>query len=284
MFALALDDAVRNSGLSVSVLAKRLGDRGTPVSVAALRSWRRGVRHPEGARSLDALDNLEEILRLPRGHLAARLGPTRRLSPDRAQHYEDLVGRDGPLASMKQSLDLDCPSELERIGDSRVVVVGKDARSWSVTKRVHWRARANGARRAPDMLHLEHPTHTPPEVAARDGVTLGRHVWDAASGFGVWELVLDHPLALGETATTEHRIDVVEAVDLPNYWMIVERRIAFSALCIRWHDSAPPLVELHEETGDDARVHVRRASGRSIHHAVTGFGPGAFGFEWDAPK
>lgn len=92
-FASTLDAAIRARGLGLFEGRRRLTRMGTPMS--ALRSWRVGARRPEHRNSLDALDNLEEILRLDAGDLSARLGPSRRLRRTREDAADDILGTPG---------------------------------------------------------------------------------------------------------------------------------------------------------------------------------------------
>src|SRR5690606_34148545 len=80
-FAEALSAAIRVRGLTLSRLHDRLVARGNPVSMATLSYWRSGARHPEGAQSLAAVTDLEELLDLDRGTLVDRLRPTLRTGP-----------------------------------------------------------------------------------------------------------------------------------------------------------------------------------------------------------
>jgi hypothetical protein len=80
-FAGALRDAIAARDVSLVWLRDRLADLGSPVSLTTLSYWRSGRRHPEGAGSHAAIDEIEGLLGLPDGALTSRLGPTRRVGP-----------------------------------------------------------------------------------------------------------------------------------------------------------------------------------------------------------
>jgi len=94
-FAEALRAAIEKRGVTLQWLHDRLRGLGRPVSVATLSYWRSGRSRPEHQTSLDALELLEELLRLPPGHLESRLGPPRRGRP---------IGPNSPLAQIDPRL------------------------------------------------------------------------------------------------------------------------------------------------------------------------------------
>ncbi|MDT0495270.1 helix-turn-helix transcriptional regulator [Streptomyces griseus] len=72
-----LREALNRRGLSLERVSERLRGRGIAISQATLSSWQRGRSQPERARSLRAVEVLEEILELPAGALRSLLGPRR---------------------------------------------------------------------------------------------------------------------------------------------------------------------------------------------------------------
>ncbi len=76
-FPAVLREALGRRGLSLERVSERLKARGITISQATLSSWQRGRSQPERARSLRAVDVLEEILDLPAGTLRSLLGPRR---------------------------------------------------------------------------------------------------------------------------------------------------------------------------------------------------------------
>ena len=76
-FAEALRAAIRARGLGLERIRYRLRGRGTSLSLATLSHWQSGRCRPERPESLQALEYLEEILRVPEGSLRRLLGPPR---------------------------------------------------------------------------------------------------------------------------------------------------------------------------------------------------------------
>ncbi|GAA3582718.1 hypothetical protein GCM10022222_79380 [Amycolatopsis ultiminotia] len=73
----ALRVAIRARGLGLERIRYRLRSRGTAVSLATLSHWQSGRCRPERPESLQALENLEDILGLPGGVLRRLLGSPR---------------------------------------------------------------------------------------------------------------------------------------------------------------------------------------------------------------
>lgn len=82
VFATRFSDALRERGMTLSELSKRLSGDGNPVSLATLSYWRSGGRQP-GEASIPIVDSIEGILGCPsarsvdvplaRPHLRARV-------------------------------------------------------------------------------------------------------------------------------------------------------------------------------------------------------------------
>lgn len=72
-FAILLATALARSGLTLEGISKRLGQAGTPVSVATLSYWQTGKNTPRRLSSLQAIDELERLLALPSGALRQTL-------------------------------------------------------------------------------------------------------------------------------------------------------------------------------------------------------------------
>lgn len=80
-FASALRDAINAKPVTLSWLQRQLKARGNRVSMATLSYWRSGARRPEGAQSLAALADIEELLGLRVGALSRMLRSTNRTGP-----------------------------------------------------------------------------------------------------------------------------------------------------------------------------------------------------------
>lgn len=280
-FASTLDAAIQARGLTVSELRRRLEHRGTPVSESALRFWRAGARRPEQGHSLAALENLEEILRIDRGDLSARLGPSRRLRRSRADTTENIAGTPGALQPLLESIGCVDLAELERLGDSVVLDMRADRRIRAVSNRTLLRSRVEGGRRFIVPLSIDTPTETRPTISVA-GAEEGRSAYDPDTGWAVWELLLPRGLAIGETALVEYSCtDIVDTEDVTHFMCLAERRMAHADLWVRFDGDPPPWNERMAEDDTGVSSSVISPTGRSVHHAVHDFGPGLFGLRWE---
>ncbi|EAP97287.1 hypothetical protein JNB_17493 [Janibacter sp. HTCC2649] len=279
-FASTLDAAIRERGLTLAELRRRLEHLGTPISESALRFWRTGARRPEHRHSLDVLDNLEDILGLGRGDLTARLGPSRRLRRSRADATDSIAGTPGVLQPLLETIGCVDLAELERLSDSVVIEIGADRRIRSASNRSLWRSRVEGGRRLMVPLSIDSPTESRPTISVR-GAEEGRWAYDSATGWAVWELLLPRGLAIGETAVVEYSCtDIVDTEDVTHFACSAERRLAHAGLWVRFDGDPPRWNERIEEDDTGLSTSVISPMGSSVHRTVQDFGPGLFGLRW----
>lgn len=207
-FAAALDAAIANAGLTLDRVRHHLTLRGVVVSRATLSYWRQGRSRPERAKSLHAVEHLEEVLALPAGALAGLLGPKaprgrwlgrsvgtverRRLWPTGRPIFAELAAPpDGQLQfwSIHDQLAVDNDSQ-ERMLRVRMVA----------------EATLDGVSRALMFYQSDDPGQPAPEVTDVRFCHLGRMRTDPASGLTMFELVLDRPLARGDTTVMEYEL------------------------------------------------------------------------------
>ncbi|WP_353951053.1 hypothetical protein V6K52_15610 [Knoellia sp. S7-12] len=279
-FASTLDAAIRARGLTLPAVHRRLNHLGTPISESALRSWRAGARRPEHRHSLDVLDNLEDTLRLARGDLSARLGPSRRLRRSREDAADDILGTPGALRPLLEAIACADLGELERLGDSLVIDIGVDRRVRAASNRSLWRARVEDGRRFLVPLAIDAPTETRPTLSVV-GAEEGRSAYDPVTGWAVWELLLPRGLSIGETAVVEWSYaDIADSEDVDNFGCMAERRMAHAELWVRFDGDPPRWIERFVEDDTGLSTTVVRPTGKSVHHTVQDFGPGLFGLRW----
>lgn len=279
-FAFTLDAAIRARGLTSTELLRRLEHLGTPISEGALRFWRAGTRRPEQGHSLAALENLEEILRMGRGDLSARLGPSRRLGRSRAHATDIIAGTPGALQPLLETIGCVDLAELERLRDSVVIDMGVDRHVRAVSNRTLLRSRIEGGRRFIVPLSIDTPTETRPTISVT-GAEEGRAAYDPDTGWAVWELLLPRGLSIGETALVEYSCTgIVDTEDVTHFACLAERRMAHAELWVRFDGDPPQWTERMEEDEQGLSTAVIRPTGRSLHHAVHDFGPGLFGVRW----
>lgn len=214
-FAGVLREAVRERGLSLERLRSELSGHGVRVSVATLSYWQTGRSRPERATSLAAIGPLEQVLGVPRGHLAGRLdfrhgggGAARGSAPGPS---DDVLAPDwGAAGRAFAQLGL-WPGD----GVTRVSIHDRLHLGAGGTPRTgHIRSLLRGTRDGVDRYavwvnHLE-PGAVPPTITAELNCRLGRvESPDPEAGVAA-EIILSRPLRVGETLMIGYRIDSPE--------------------------------------------------------------------------
>ncbi|SDX56702.1 hypothetical protein SAMN05421504_103123 [Amycolatopsis xylanica] len=247
-FPVALRAAIVASGLPLDRIRHHLALRGAAVSVPTLSLWQSGRRRPARAESLRALGHLEQVLGVRPGALAALLGP----SKPRGRRA------DGVLAVSQHDLvAVDAGGRISTVHSRTVLLAsGAGADRWTVS----W----------------ELPDGQAPEVVAQRHCRVSRIDHDLDRRSLTAELVLDAPLADGESLTLEYlavsgktagRGQFVRLLDRPTRDYVLEAGFeTLPARCVRLHQpvEAPaarfrPLVP-----GPSGSVHLAEAdvSGR----------------------
>lgn len=283
-FAIEFDRALDARRMTLVRLREKLVAVGSPVSVATLSYWRSGKRQPEHPTSFDALEHIEGFLGLPDRHLSRLLGPNRRRLPRSPGRFDEIVGHPGAASDFLAQLRLD-EQDLVAIGGSLTVNVGPDRKVIDTVNRLVWLARADGATRGVIHIHLDEPDSPEPTLEVLGGAQRGGSVYDPDTGLFSVELILDHPLAVNETAITEHRrpASPTSTEILHGYRLVAERRVTESSLWIRFHPSALPVAtecEWYEDSDSGTTNGPAKLGGRALHHIVRNFGPGGFGLRW----
>ncbi|MDR6866836.1 hypothetical protein J2Y69_001435 [Microbacterium resistens] len=290
-FASALHRAIEDRKISLTEIRRRLGDAGSPVSIATLSYWRAGARRPEGAQSRVAIDELERILRLEPGELSDLMGPTRRPGhlrpPGPGFSDEELTAAVGETLA---ALDAAPQTSLREISSTTTAEVGADGGVRVYTTRVLLQAAAGTIQAIPVAYTVSSPEAigSAPQPFVVSGVRLGRqHVHPSRTIIGV-RLELDVPITAPETAFFEFGYRIPEAHPLERSLnhgvlrksreLIVEARFTPDAL--------PDWVEEVEDDEDGERVIPRTLNGTTIHAVRRGFGPGSLGLRWgyDEPE
>jgi len=285
-FAERLDAAMTERGLTLVRLRTTLRDRGLAVSLATLSYWRSGQRRPEGARSLEVVQEIEDVLGLPSGHLLWARGPSRRPGPRESVASPESVLPAG-LPVREAMARLDVADWADRIRQEEVhgtLDVGPDGAQQQVQTRSLIRALVDGVRAYPVVIFAEEPFLEPPALVAVAGCTVGRDYLDVEQGLAVWELVLPRPLALGETLFVDCTVRLPR-VSRPRteYFHYATRRVTRLSVWARFHpDAVPGRCELVTgRTGSPEEVVVvDPSSGAGAHVVAQGFGPGRVGVRW----
>lgn len=285
-FHTALAEAVAARGVTLQWLRSRLEQRGIRVSLATLHYWRSGRSQPERASSLEAVSGLEELLDVPPGTLAGRLGPSRRPGPPLPLAEVDEVVDDHDQSDLVERAlaELGLDGATEFADETLHVTVEVDAFGCPsvVTVRGIWRALVEGAHRMPLIYVNDGPFEVVPEISVGGG-HLGLDRSSPQEGLIAHEFVLDKPLHVGEQAVLEQRTHWRHEVTDQAYEHYLTRRVTELALWVRFHPERRPR-SAHGYTVVDAETseHELDLEGvTSVHLVVRRFGPGRAGIRWE---
>ncbi len=283
-FPEAFADALSRRGVSLAWLHHRLAERGHPVSPAALSYWRSGRSQPERGTSRDALVEIEHLLRVTPGELLSRLGPSRRPGPRPAERtLRDLFAEHPGMERVLGELGFEGLYD-ELVEQVRHVVMNVDADGLisRIQVRAVMQARRDGARRTPLVMTTDERGRVPRFLPVA-GCALGRWAVDGESGVHAAELMVDRPLAKGETSPYELAIELVEPY--AETWVdhYAARRLTELLLWVRFDPGrVPSQVERYTVDGGQERAEaLELGDGAGAHALARGFGPGVLGIRWD---
>jgi hypothetical protein len=282
-FDRAFADAIARRGVTLAWLNRRLVECGRPVSVTALSYWRSGRSQPERKTSRDAVDEIEQLLGVERGHLSSLIGPSRRPGPQPAEvtTAELFASKPGVLLALRalgfDGLYDELTEELRHIA----VDVDENGHTTSLGVRAMMRARHDGAQRSPVIVTTEEGEDSP-EFVAIAGCSFGRNRMDARARLYATELLLDRKLAAGETYLVEHQTVFRSpmADTFSNHF--APRRLRSLLIWVRFHpERLPRTVERYRRDDNGERVEpLDLGGGSSVHILERGFGPGMLGIRW----
>lgn len=283
-FPEAFARALTQRGVSLSWLHHRLVERGHPVSPAALSYWRSGRSQPERGTSRDALGEIERLLRLAPGALTSKLGPSRRPGPRPGEKSVRELFADTPgVQEALESLDFEGLYD-ELAEQLRHITVDVDASGHATTVLVRaiMQARRDDARRMPLIVTLD-DAGCAPRFVPLAGCSLGRQHTDLASGVFTTELLVERPLARGESCLFELRVELSEPSGDTWFDHYVARRISELLVWVRFDPSRRPTrVERYTRVDDvEQREEVLLGDGTGAHALARGFGPGLLGIRWE---
>ncbi|GLZ27999.1 hypothetical protein Lesp02_01890 [Lentzea sp. NBRC 105346] len=288
-FAVALRTAMKDSGLSLEGVARRLRVRGSAVSVGTLSHWQSGRSEPSRRESLRAVEHLETVLGLHSGalrglvrppHLRGRPTLESRMRPvaaadPRGDRVRELLGR----------VDMSSDERLMRVSQHDRCRVGADRSKESLVVRQVLRATHDG----PDRFVVafwQPPGRELPRLRALRGCRVGTVVTDPEWGIFIAELLFPRTLARGETVVTEHELlGLSPAPDGGDdaYGRVLRHPAREYLVEI---DFDPGVLPEHcaEVTEPEEGAPVRRPlpvgpDGRT-HALALGFGPGLFEVRW----
>ena len=279
----AFAEALTRRGVTLAWLHERLVECGCPVSPTALSYWRSGRSQPERGTSLDALTEIERLLRVAPGHLTSRLGPSRRPGPRPGERSMRELFADAPgvlpaLAALGfEGLYDELVEQLRHI----TVDIDEDGRATTMEVRAIMQARHDGACRTPLILTLD-DVALAPKFRPVAGCTIGRTFIDPETGVFAAELLVDHPLARNETCLYELAIELAQPSDDTWFDHYAARRLGELLIWIRFDPSRVPTqfeCYVRTEYGDEAES-LALGGGTAVHAIARAFGPGMLGIRW----
>lgn len=283
-FAGALRDAVNARDVTLSWLQQQLSARGNRVSMATLSYWRSGARRPEGAQSLAALIDIEELLGLEVGALRRHLGSTNRtgpLGPNRFPIDEEELER--AVIHAFRSLGATYPDTSRELTTHSVTDVGPDGNvTRSITRSIV--QSTVGTITAIPFLEITPGVRTPaPFLDAVSGGRAAAHYSHPDGEVHGMLFELDVPLTAPDTAMVEWSVAYPQ--DYPpthDTGHALAQKCRELLVWTRFHpDALPDWCEEVVETPDGVTVTpVSLTRGTSVHQVRRAFGPGTLELRW----
>ncbi|MEU3053611.1 helix-turn-helix domain-containing protein [Streptomyces griseus] len=285
-----LREALNRRGLSLERVSERLRVRGITISQATLSSWQRGRSQPERARSLRAVEVLEEILELPAGALRSLLGPRRprgRTTPPDAEGAAlQILGEDSVVEKALGARFRHFNQETSSLMVHDIVRVGETGTLSGISTTNVLRASRAGADRAIFVLSFDDEAAEPVDIR----VTCGRLV-EATYLKGLKSLVLEihfgRELAKLDTAVVSYAVDVSPSDTPATHYERWSRTNLHEYLQqVFFHPAALP-TDCHryvrEKVGDPPRGRRRipLSDAHNVHVLTSRCKPGVHGVAWD---
>jgi hypothetical protein len=285
-FSSAFSAAIAERGMTLTELRSRLRARGVAVSLATLSYWQRGSRVPRGPASMEAVEAIEEILRLDGRQLVGKIRGRRPGRPGAMTTYTEFEDTPVVIDEALAQLGLLRDFGLDEISAHLVVTVDGEGRVRSAANRQVLRAVEEGAQRMPAVLLDDFAFDAPPRIDALRGCRLGRRIDHPEHAVSVVEIVLDAPLAYGGMAIIETELHFPpnapqEGVDDFGYHLT--RRLRECAIWVQFTPGVVPgFGEAHTQTADLHRRPVPSLlSKHDLQAVVHGFGPGRLWLRWE---
>lgn len=276
--------ALSASGVSLSALQRRLVDRANPVSMATLSYWRSGLRAPEGAASLAAVEDIERLLDMPPGALLSLVPERVRLGAihdPRNPFSEEQITQ-----ALNETLDiLDAPPlDITRELSTHVVAdVAADGYLRRRTARTLLQSVTPGTVEFVTYTLLSaDDTIDRPDMTVQGAQVVRDHL-HASGRVYAYVLQLDQPLSLGVTTMIEVTMEGQgDYTSQPETGAFVVRPIRDLVLWTRFHEDALPdwLDELERTEATEETVYRPLRPQVSVHQTRRDFGPGALGIRW----
>lgn len=283
-FATALREGIDARGVTLAWLRERLADRGNPVSMATLSYWRSGARRPEGAQSLSAVTDIEELLHLDAGALTGLLGATQRTGPLGASSFPLNTGDlEEQVKQTFLAMGATYPDPTRELTVHSTSDIGPDGTLQRRTSRMLVQA-TSGTVSAIPFVELSPGIPVPPPrfEAIAGGRVAALH--SAANGEVHGMLFeLDQPIVTPATTMIEWAVEypdgTAETDEIGHAVALQSRELV---VWTRFHpDALPDWIEEIEESPARLNIVRRELDGaRSVHAVRRSFGPGGLAIRW----
>ena len=282
-FARALRDAINARPVTLSWLQRQLKARGNRVSMATLSYWRSGSRRPEGAQSLAALADIEDLLGLEDAALSRLLRPNRTgplgVSGFPIDHREieqavidAYTAMGSPYPDTSRELTTHSVTDVDERGN--VSFCSTRSIVQSTTGTIH----------AIPFLEIMPGLPSPaPILRAVSGGRFTRHYSHPGGEVHGALFELDVPLEAPDTAMVEWSVEYPPgSPPSRDTGHAVGRQCRELLVWTRFHpDAVPDWCEEVVETPDGRSVSpVPLTRGASVHQVRRAFGPGALQLRW----
>ncbi|WP_431679711.1 hypothetical protein [Kitasatospora sp. KL5] len=290
-FAEVLNAAIEASGLSLDRIRAALAHQGVRISVTTLSYWRRGRSQPERAASLRAVHLLEELLALRRGTLSSLLGPPRPrgrwIAPTThdALRVEQVWPGEQEIAEVFEELDAPPTGDLERLSIHDSYFVDANRRGHLLRMRQVVRATVGGVARCVVVHKADEGAVGCPEITSVRHARLGRVRRRPESGLLVAELLLDRPLALGDSTVFEYEVGIPDTGPTTDYGRFFAVPVREYVLQVHFDPGAVPAHCERFDRDPGAEVDRKRdqlwiGASASAHVLAPDQPPGQVGIRW----
>ncbi|WP_330294227.1 helix-turn-helix domain-containing protein [Streptomyces sp. NBC_00503] len=288
-FDVALDLAIRRSGLPLEALQRRLAQRGAEVSQATLSYWRHGRRRPEGDRSLRAVQVLEGCLGVDPDGLSALIGPARprgRWLSHASMDLPTVLGLEPAVLVPCTDIDLDGNNRLSIASLHERSRIGADRTELSVLTELVVVSKTDGVDRWVCFFYPAGDGVHHPSVVRTENCRPARVRTDPDSQLLAVELRFDYPLSAGQTyvfafeigytGDRPHTARLQYGLRTPARQLMLQVSFDASAVPVRCYrylnaDPGQPPRESELPIGPSGTTHFAELNAR----------PGAHGIRWE---
>lgn len=284
-FATALREGIDARGVTLAWLRERLAERGNPVSMATLSYWRSGARRLEGAQSLTAIRDIEDLLNLDAGSLRNLLGASQRTGPLGTNTFPlNAVDLEERVRQTFLAMGASYPDPTRELTVHSISDIGPDGALQRRTTRMLVQA-TSGTVTAIPFVEVSPGIPVPaPRFEAIAGGRVSVLHSDATNEVHGMMFELDRPITSPATAMIEWTVEYPDggAAETDEIGHAVALQSRELVVWTRFHpDALPDWVEEVDETPHDVNIVRRDLEGaHSVHAVRRGFGPGALAIRW----